>query len=301
MQIGVVINTSKQHSHDVAHQLIETLKRADIRDILVAGDDVDAMTVAKSSDIVFSIGGDGTMLTTARAVIQSNKQARVIGINTGKMGFLAENQPEELQPLIEELKNNALLLRERSFVVGSVKSVSEEETVLVHRNILEPKKHGIRSRSVELLGLNEIVVDNFGSTRMLTFDIYVNGSHLGHIRADAMLVATPTGSTGYALSADGPIIEPTSPVHILTAIAPHSLTFRPLVLSDECVIDLHISGEGNVHGLVVADGQEEAVVKLPAVVQVKRYPNKLQLLSRPHHNYYELLRRKLLWSADIRQ
>ena len=154
---------------------------------------------------------------------------------------------------------------------------------------------------MHLVALNEIVVDNFGSTRMLTFEIIVQGALLGTIRADGLIIASPTGSTGYAASAGGPIVEPTSPVVIITPIASHTLTVRPVIVPEWYQIDLRITNEGGTPGLIVADGQEESVVVTPAIIRLSGHPNKLKLLRRSTNTYFDLLRTKLLWSADARE
>ena len=260
------------------------------------------LDVARNSDIVFSLGGDGTMLTAARCIISTNADAELVGVNLGRLGFLAENPPEELPLLIDELRESSLNIEDRTLLGASLRSESApQKGVRVRRNILEPDKENEIADALSLIALNEIVVDNFGSTRMLTLDITVDGSLLGTMRADGLIVATPTGSTGYAVSAGGPIIEPTSPVFVITAIAPHSLTARPIIVPDTCEITVRITNDAESPILVVADGQEEIIAEAPAIVTISKLDKQLRLLRRSAASYFDLLRTKLLWSADARE
>jgi NAD+ kinase len=255
--------------------------------------------LAKMSDVLFSIGGDGTMLMAARAIERANPSAQLAGVNLGKLGFLSEHPPEELDAFIAELANNTLITEQRLMLSCSVHSeTSEQLTVL--QDDLDPKRVGSDASEMALVALNEIVIDNYGSTRMLTFEIFVNDALLGTIRADGIIIATPTGSTGYAVSAGGPIVEPTSRVMLITPIAPHSLNVRPLVVPEEAVVRVRSIGQDPNKSLVVADGQEQVLVRTPSIVSVQSAPNRLKLLRRQERSYFDLLRTKLFWSADKR-
>ncbi|MEI8134104.1 MAG: NAD(+)/NADH kinase [bacterium] len=260
------------------------------------------LDVATESDVIFSFGGDGTMLTAARAIITANPNAELIGINLGKLGFIAENPPEEIPAILDDLWNGNLRLEERLLIGARVSSEKDSASgTEIRRDDLRPSSVGEKADLVELIALNEIVVDNFGSTRMLTFEIIVEGSSLGTIRADGLIVASPTGSTGYAASAGGPIVEPTSRVIIITPIAPHSLTVRPVIIPEGYEISLRITNEAETPTLIVADGQQEIIVTSPALVRLSGHSKKLKLLRRKTNSYFDLLRTKLLWSADARE
>jgi NAD+ kinase len=261
--------------------------------------------LAKESDVIVSIGGDGTMLLAARAIARANPNAQLIGVNAGKLGFLSEHPPEEIDALIDDLASGSLVIEERLMLNASVRSDSGDP-VLVKQDNLEPSRSGISMKGVTLDALNEVVIDNYGSTRMLTLEVYVGsmsdhpGALVGVIRADGMMVSTPTGSTGYAVSAGGPIVEPTSQVMLITAIAPHSLNVRPIIIPQNAVVRFRSLTEETHQVLVVADGQEQIVVTTPAEVIVSAAPNRLQLLRRKERSYFDLLRTKLFWSADRR-
>lgn len=260
------------------------------------------LEIAASSNIIFSLGGDGTLLTAARSIIRTNPSVELIGVNLGKLGFIAENAPEILPQIIDELWSDNLIREDRLLIGASVRSESDSKTgIEIRRDDLDPSREGEKGDIAHLAALNEIAIDNYGSTRMLTFEIMVQGSLLGTIRADGLIVASPTGSTGYAASAGGPIVEPTSSVLIITPIASHTLTVRPVIVPEWYEIDLRISNDGGTPALVVADGQEEVVVITPALIRLSGHPNKLKLLRRKTNTYFDLLRTKLLWSADARE
>lgn len=263
------------------------------------------ISLAHDSDVVISIGGDGTMLLAARAISLANPNAQLIGVNAGKLGFLSEHPPEEIDALFDDLANGALVVEERLMLDAQVKSLSGEPALIKQDN-LQPTRKGVSMPDVTLDALNEVVIDNYGSTRMLTLEVYVGtasdhpGALVGVIRADGMMVSTPTGSTGYAISAGGPIIEPTSQVMLITAIAPHSLNVRPIIVPQDAVVRFRSLTDEAHQVLVVADGQEQIVVTTPAEVIVRAAPKRLHLLRRKERSYFDLLRTKLFWSADRR-
>jgi NAD+ kinase len=255
--------------------------------------------LAKASDIILSIGGDGTMLMAARAIQRANPTACLIGINVGKLGFLSEHPPEEIDTLLSELASTALVSENRMMLHASVRSESGEP-VLISRDNLDPKRDGSTAIEAPLDALNEVVIDNYGSTRMLTLEVFVGDALLGAMRADGIMIATPTGSTGYAVSAGGPIVEPTSRVMLITPIAPHSLNIRPIIVPEDAIVRVRSTAEETHQVLVVADGQEQVIVSTPASVTIQAAPNRLKLLRRNERSYFDLLRTKMFWSADSR-
>ncbi len=255
--------------------------------------------LARESEIILSIGGDGTMLMAARAIQRANPKAKLIGVNVGKLGFLSEHPPDELDSLLTELASDSLVTEQRLMLSAEVRSDSGEE-VTVKMDNLDTMREGSRTKTVKLDALNEVVIDNYASTRMLQLEVFVGEALLGIIRADGLMVSTPTGSTGYAVSAGGPIVEPTSPVMLITPIAPHSLNVRPIIVPESATVRVRCSSDETHQVLVVADGQEQIVATTPAEIIVKASPNKLQLLRRQERSYFDLLRTKLFWSADRR-
>jgi len=257
------------------------------------------LALAKASDVIVSIGGDGTMLLAARAIAHANPQAQLIGVNAGKLGFLSEHPPEEIDSLFDELADGSLVGEERLMLNASLRNDSAEP-MLVKQDNLDPTRVGTSSKELSLDALNEVVIDNYGSTRMLTLEVYVDDALLGVLRADGIMIATPTGSTGYAVSAGGPIVEPNSPVMLITPIAPHSLNVRPVIVPEGATVRVRAREEETRQVLVVADGQEQIVVSTPAEVIVRAAPRRLNLLRRKERSFFDLLRIKLFWSADSR-
>ena len=257
------------------------------------------MDVAKACDVLVSIGGDGTMLLAARSLARANPNAQLLGVNAGKLGFLSEHPPEEIDALFDELTRGALMIEERLMLKANLQSESGQ-SLLVKQDNLDVTRAGENAPHVTLDALNEVVIDNFGSTRMLTLEVYVGDALMGVIRADGIMVATPTGSTGYAVSAGGPIVEPTSPVMLITPIAPHSLNVRPVIVPQDATVRIRARGEETEHVLVVADGQEQIVVPTPAEIIVRAAEHRLHLLRRNERSFFDLLRTKLFWSADSR-
>ena len=316
-RIGIVVNPDRVGAADAAAQLLALLgdampgsacritptiefgtgKKGHAGDVV--SDSLE--NIAKNSDVIFSFGGDGTMLGVARAIVRSNSGASLVGINLGKLGFIAENQPEDMEVLVQELANARLRPEPRLLVQAHVRSEDNREggTRLRHY----PNNDGSHSTSTttrDMLAMNEIVVDNFGSTRMLTFELRIDGTLAGTMRADGIIVASPTGSTGYAVSAGGPIIEPTSEVLLITPIAPHSLNVRPIVVPQHVRITVRASSDETTEALFVADGQEEVVVGMPALAEIGAARERVTLLRRESSNYFDRLRNKLLWSIDAR-
>ena len=255
--------------------------------------------LARASEIIVSIGGDGTMLLSARAIARVNPGARLIGVNAGKLGFLSEHPPEEIDALFDELSEHTLIREERMMLTSTVRSDSNIP-VRVKQDNLDPSRNDSTMDEASLDALNEIVIDNFGSTRMLTFEVYVGASLMGVVRADGIMVSTPTGSTGYSVSAGGPIIEPSSQVMLITAIAPHSLNMRPIIVPNDAVVRIRPMKEESLEALIVADGQEQLIVPTAAEITVQAAEKRLHLLRRKERSYFDLLRTKLFWSADRR-
>ncbi|HWF44390.1 MAG TPA: NAD(+)/NADH kinase [Candidatus Kapabacteria bacterium] len=255
--------------------------------------------LVRHCDIIFSIGGDGTMLMVSRAIQRANPAANLIGVNVGKLGFLSEHPPEEIGALLEELTTNTLVIESR-LMIGANLASETGHPITVNRDNLDTTREGTTAADVILCALNEVVIDNYGSTRMLTLEVFIDSALLGTIRADGIMISTPTGSTGYAISAGGPIVEPTSAIMLITPIAPHSLNVRPIIVPEASIIRVRATSEEANPVLVVADGQEQIIVPTPALIMVRAAQHRLQLLRRKERSYFDLLRSKLYWSADQR-
>ncbi|MES2765986.1 MAG: NAD(+)/NADH kinase [Bacteroidota bacterium] len=220
------------------------------------------------ADFVISFGGDGTIITAARGLLKSGLP--IMGVNVGKLGFLAEFSTNHLDEALSDI------------IAGKYE--------IATRTILETEFHG-----ETLYAMNDFVVEK-GSSRMITVRAYVNQHHVADYRADGIILTTPTGSTAYSLSCGGPIITPASSVLCLTPISPHALTLRPLIIPDSSEITLQILSQTGEASLV-ADGQINRVLKDGATISIRRSEHQIQLVKHANTTYFDLLRAKLLWSA----
>jgi NAD+ kinase len=227
-----------------------------------------------SCDVLIALGGDGTMLAAARTIGVSG--IPILGVNLGKLGFLAEISLEEVEDCLLDV------------IKGS--------TVIDERMVLRATTTGGQG---EYLGLNDIVVDRGSSSRMIEMETYVNDDYLVTYAADGIIITTPTGSTAYSLAAGGPIIAPKSDVLAVSPIAPHTLTARPVIVPADSVIRIAIrSGAKPVH--ITADGQVEGFYDIPAEFTIRKAPHVIKLMKRKKRTYYDLLRTKLMWGRDVR-
>ncbi|MBM4162742.1 MAG: NAD(+) kinase [Ignavibacteria bacterium] len=236
-----------------------------------------AVTEAKlprSCEMIISLGGDGTILRIARMVASSGTP--ILGINLGKLGFLAEVSVEDLDSCLTEILRGDYFIVERMMLQGST------------------------SRSARsYLALNDIVVDKYGTSRVLDFQTFVNAEFLATFTADGIILCTPTGSTAYALANGGPIVTPHNRSITISPICPHSLTARPVIVPDDSVVRIKIPATPHrVH--LTADGQDELILKPPVEIRVKKAPHTANLVKRRNTSYYDLLRKKLNWGRDIR-
>jgi len=226
-------------------------------------------------DMAFSVGGDGTFLRTARRIGCSG--IPILGINAGHLGFLADVQLDEI---VEALP---------AVVAGRY----DVET----RSLLQLEIPGFQ-QPYQKYSLNEVAVLKRDLSSMVSVSVYVDGAFLNQYDADGLVVATPTGSTAYAMSAGGPILEPQSDCYAIVPIAPHSLTARPLVIRDSCRLEIEVLSRNGLF-LVAADGNP-----LPLTTRyhlcIRRADYRISVVRRPESNFYETLRQKLMWGRDPR-
>jgi NAD+ kinase len=227
-------------------------------------------------DMVFSLGGDGTFLRTAAWVGRQN--IPVLGINTGRLGFLADISVSEINETLEELFRGDYRLEEKSLL--QLKS--------------SVQSHGQRNSA-----LNEIAILKRDTSSMITIQTYLNDVFLTEYLADGLLLATPTGSTAYNLSVNGPIIVPQSCNFVLSPVAPHSLNVRPLVIPEDYKIRLWVESR-NRNFLVALDGRSE-VFPSGSEFQIQKADFTIKVIKRFNRNFYETLRKKLLWGTDVRE
>ncbi|MBO4985811.1 MAG: NAD kinase [Bacteroides sp.] len=230
---------------------------------------------AFQADMVLSIGGDGTFLQAASRV--GNKNIPILGINTGRLGFLADISPEEMEKTFDEIYRYHYKVEERS--------------VLQLKNSGEPLFESPYA-------LNEIAILKHDSSSMIAIHTAINGAPLTTYQADGLVIATPTGSTAYSLSVGGPIIVPQSNAISLTPVAPHSLNVRPIVICDDWEITLDI--ESRSHSFLVAVDGRSISCKEGTRLSISKADYSIKVVKRPDHLFFNTLRHKMMWGADIR-
>lgn len=224
----------------------------------------------KYADAVMTFGGDGTILSAVRYV--SNSEIPILGINVGKLGFLAEYSNKMIDRAINDL------------LTGNYR--------VVDRTMLSTNING-----EPIYALNDFVIEKLSSSRMITLHTYSDEHFVGSYRADGLIINTPTGSTAYSLACGGPIIAPSARVICITPISPHSLTFRPLVIPDENQVRIIVESPSN-EAKFVADGQVEKILKNNDEVKISLADYKVKLIKPMQSSYYDVLRAKLLWATD---
>ncbi len=224
--------------------------------------------------VIIALGGDGTMLRAAR--VAGKYETPILGVNLGKLGFLAEVSREELDAAITDILEGKYLLEDRM--------------------VLEAVIQGSTRRFV---ALNDIVVEKYGTSRVIDIETYVNKDFLATYTADGIILSTPTGSTAYSLANGGPIVVPTSSVITVNPICPHTLTARAVIVPDTSTVVVRIpTASVKVH--LTADGQLDKLLSSPAEVVIRKSPHKARLIKRVKSSYYDVLRKKLSWASDIR-
>lgn len=230
-----------------------------------------------SFNLLVSVGGDGTILRAITYV--KDFDIPIIGINTGRLGFLATIQVDEIENAIQNIIDGKYKISERSLL-------SVETT---------PENDDITSLN---FALNEVAVSRKNTTSMITVETYLDGEYLTSYWSDGLILSTPTGSTGYSLSCGGPVITPGANSFVLTPIAPHNLSARPLVIPDSTEIQLKVDGREEQH-LVSLDSRI-ATLNNGTIIKIKKADFKIKMIDLLNESFLVTLRKKLLWGEDKR-
>ncbi|MCA1805361.1 MAG: NAD(+) kinase, partial [Xanthomonadaceae bacterium] len=229
--------------------------------------------LAARCDLAIAVGGDGTLLNAARSLADAG--VPLLGINRGRLGFLADILPADMTSSLDRV------------LAGHYQ---EEERTLLHAEVL---------RNGECLhqsdALNDVVIHKYDIARMIELETHIDGRFLNTQRSDGLVMATPTGSTAYALSGGGPILHPTLSAIVLVPICPHTLTNRPIVINDHATIEVILHGGSTTEAQVTCDGQVKFPLDCGDRVRVCRKDKTIRLLHPPGHDHYEVLREKLRW------
>ena len=231
----------------------------------------------KSFDMLISVGGDGTFLRAATLV--RNSGIPILGINAGRLGFLATVQQENIETFLQLVLEKKYTLSKRTLL-----SLKCSDKIAAIQNLN--------------FAMNEITVSRKETTSMITIETYLNNEYLNSYWADGLIISTPTGSTGYSMSCGGPILTPEANCLVITPVAPHNLNARPLVIPDNTEIRLKVSGREENY-LVSLDSRMTSV-KNEAVLTIKKTPFKINMVEIPEETFLKTLRNKLLWGEDKR-
>ena len=233
----------------------------------------DIEELGQSCDLVISIGGDGTLLHTARSLIDHD--VALLGINLGRLGFLVDISPDQMQDRLREIFLGNYLEEQRIMLVVSIESLRDPPRI----------NHAF----------NDVVVHKWEVARMIEIDTYIDERLLNSMRSDGLIVATPTGSTAYALSGGGPIMDPDMDAMVIVPICPHSMNYRPYVFDGNCEVELKVHDSSCPHAQVSCDGQINMAIQAGDVIRIKRHPKRVRLIHPQEYNHFQVLRTKLRW------
>jgi len=290
MKIGIIPNITKSNTINIVNDFIELLEESKL-EYLFSDHILDFKSQLRYSnkeaeyksvkelgaiaDVVVSFGGDGTMLNTAFELRGS--QAPLLGLNLGKLGFLAEFEMKDVPELVKELKEGTFVIDERMTLSG----------------------FNVSQKNKELVAINDIVIDKGSWPKMIELTVKVDNDYVTTFSADGIIVATPTGSTGYSLSTGGPIVNPKADAITICPISPHTLTMRPLVLASNQKIEIEVRSPQKVQ--VNCDGQRVHYFDSPFALEIFKSDKPVRLIHSNKTNYFEILRNKLFWGLDLRK
>lgn len=269
--IANVHNFLRQEGYEV----IVDHKSADLLPNIPAIKSSDTQSLAAQCDLVIAIGGDGTFLAATREIVSFN--IPLVGINLGRLGFLVDISPEQIQSKLDAI------------LCGKY---TEEKRYLLHAEI-------IRDDQVihQETAANEVVVHRWITPSMIEIVTHINGVYLNSQRSDGLIISTPTGSTAYSLSAGGPILHPSLNALILVPLNPHTLSNRPIVIDDSSVIEISFCQTKQINALVTCDHLEIPKILISDKILIKKLPTPIKILHPEGHDFFNTLRKKLNWSS----
>ncbi|MEZ4702702.1 MAG: NAD(+)/NADH kinase [Rhodothermales bacterium] len=231
----------------------------------------ESANLPNASDVILSFGGDGTLLNTAFQI--GARQTPILGVNMGRLGFLADTEVAQLQETIRRLERG--------------------EYRIESRMVLEARLDGVAGKDTHW-ALNDIVIEHSQTTQLISVEVKVDSAPLTTYWADGLIISTPTGSTAYSLSVGGPILSPGSGVVVLTPLAPHTLTVRPIVLPASATIDIRVPSQPYVFA---ADGRSKIIEDDSVHITIRQAQHSVKLIKMPEQDYFQTLRSKLRWSG----
>ncbi|HGY56719.1 MAG TPA: NAD(+) kinase [Caldithrix abyssi] len=286
--IGIIVNPRKEHVEDSLKRLADWVEQTilPVRFVLCTYDSpyvkkvypklpvVTEEELLREAEMIITLGGDGTILRLVHTV--NSKQTPILGVNLGGLGFLAETSPHLIVEHLEAYLNNEAYIEDRILLKCEVKGANSV-----------------------FYALNDIVFDKAGFSRVIEIDTHVDDNLLNSYIADALIVSTPTGSTGYSLSAGGPIVIPQTAVFVINPICPHSLTNRPVVIPDTSKIKIQVHTEYKEIN-IFRDGEKVHSFPTGSSFMISKAHFYARLVRMKSHSFYDTLRNKLHWGEDFR-
>jgi len=278
--IGVIAKPSRENTRNVLETLLPWLRQR-TRTILLDKDTAATVQetstlsraeVAQEAQLMLVLGGDGTFLSVARVI--GDRGTPILGVNLGSLGFLTEITLEDLYPTLEKVLAGDYRVEERLMLSAAIVSAGVE--------------------SPRQLALNDVVINKGALARIIHLETHINRQYVTTFRADGLIVATPTGSTAYSLSAGGPIVYPTMDALILSPICPHTVTNRPLVVPGDSVLEITLKTPSE-NVMVTLDGQVGLPIQHEDTLRVQRARTRIRVVQPYRKNYFEILRMKLKW------
>jgi Predicted sugar kinase len=283
-QIGLISKPDTKDISKTVQSLYKLLKKADVQVFIdpetahhISLPDEQIMppsSLANRCDLIMSIGGDGTLLSAARALVNTN--VPLLGINLGRLGFLVDISPTEMAVQLKQILEG---------------SFHEEERIILNTQIVRDD-HVVHEQSA----FNEVAIHRLNSPGLIDIETYVNQRFVNAQRSDGLIIATPTGSTAYALSGGGPLMHPSLNAIVLVPINPHTLSNRPIVVDGNSEINLRFSQRDKHEAQLTCDNLVLPEILEDDLIHIKRHPNKIRLLHPTDHDFFNILRVKLDWS-----
>ena len=282
-KIGVFCKPKAPSATDILGRLIPWLRKQNYHIFLDTGtaaiinetSSYEKREISQQADLLIVLGGDGTLLSVARAAHPHN--IPILAVNLGSLGFLAEISIDELYPTLENILAGKFEIENRMLL-----------NACIWRNGEKVEDHNV---------LNDVVINKGAVARVISLQVLVNGQYMTSYRADGLIIATPTGSTAYSLSAGGPIIHPSMHTLVLSPICPFTLTNRSILIPDQSIIQVKLAAEYD-DVRVTLDGQEGYDMRAGDILEIKKTKTSLQLIRGPNKNYYQILRDKLHWGSQ---
>ncbi|HAI97289.1 MAG: NAD(+) kinase [Cycloclasticus sp.] len=283
-QIGLISKPDTKDISKTVQSLYKLLKKADVQVFIdpetahhISLPDEQVMppsSLANRCDLIMSIGGDGTLLSAARALVNTN--VPLLGINLGRLGFLVDISPTEMAVQLKQILEG---------------SFHEEERIILNTQIVRDD-HVVHEQSA----FNEVAIHRLNSPGLIDIETYVNQRFVNAQRSDGLIIATPTGSTAYALSGGGPLMHPSLNAIVLVPINPHTLSNRPIVVDGNSEINLRFSQRDKHEAQLTCDNLVLPEILEDDLIHIKRHPKKIRLLHPTDHDFFNILRVKLDWS-----